>query len=70
MSEITEADLSWQDPYCLLQGHTGAKAAIACFQFGCLILGSFLSIGIIAFERHGQDPKKRGVLNQVASLNP
>ncbi len=65
--DITECDLFWIDPYTKFDGFNGIKSSIFVTETVTLLVGSFLVLGIIYFESQGQDPKKRGLLNQVTN---
>ncbi len=66
---LTDIDLSWECPYKTLSGNLPAQISIVLAQFGCLIIGTILTIGIISFERYGEDPQKRHILNQVGAFS-
>ncbi len=55
----------WKDPYDVLDGKVGAKVGIVLFQLIILCFGTMVDLSVIMFERYGEDPQKRGILNQV-----
>ncbi len=63
--------VAWKDPYDVLG--IPEKIFIGIFQSLCLIIGTVLIMGIVSYERYGQDPQKRSlqsqVRNQVARLS-
>ena len=63
--KITDVNLNWQDPYTGLDGHVVAKAGILLLCPVYLVIGTMLVTGLISFERHGGDPQKRSLHNQV-----
>ena len=65
---VTEVDLSWSDPYDLLDGNLAAKIGLAGFQVGIFIFGSVVCLAMMSFEHYGEDPRKRGIFNQVNSV--
>ncbi len=65
---VTEATLTWTDPYLLLDGWNLIKTVIGVFAFVILFLGTYLIAAIIDYERFEMDPQKRGILNQVSRM--
>ncbi len=68
--ETMEVDLSigwksWTDPYDSL--NDGVKIAIGILVGIMLIFGPIMILGMLSFEKYGEDPQKRGLLNQVSS---
>ncbi len=68
-NNITQIDLSWTDPYSILEENPWLKACVGTLLVGALVVGTPLLLGITLFERFGGDPQKRGVLNQVRKLS-
>ena len=66
MLKISNVDLDWTDPYDQLDGQAGIKLFIVAYQTTCLLLFTVLGLGIVSYERSGQDPQKRGLNNQVS----
>ncbi len=62
---VTDIDLDWTDPYSQLHGKLGGKSAIITYQTVCLLTFTVLGIGMVLFERFGEDSRKRGLGNQV-----
>ncbi len=63
----SESLLSWTSPYQILDGHAWIKIFLAVFNTANIILGVFCYVVYYSFERHGGDPQKRGLLNQVSN---
>ena len=66
---ISDVDFVWKSPSRALDGKSGLKIIAACFMIFNWILGTFLYVGLILFERFGGDPMKRGLSNQVKYLH-
>ncbi len=62
---LTELIVLWTDPYSVLDGQVWIKVLIVVSQSLVLICGTGLYLGLLCHERFGEDPKKRGLLNQV-----
>ena len=54
---------AWTDPYDNLNFWT--RVVIGILTPTLLVIGSVLLLGMISFERYGEDPQKRGLQNQV-----
>ncbi len=65
LSYITNIDLDWTDPYDQLDGHIAVTVSIVSYQAVCLLLWTIMGLGIVSYERFGEDPQKRGLSNQV-----
>ena len=63
---LTKLDLSWRDPYGLVQDYPGLKIILLVLMIGTLVFGTLCHGVIILFERYGQDFHKRGLINQVS----
>ena len=62
---VTNIVLDWADPYDQLDGQLWIKSGIMVFQVCCLLIWTILGIGMVSYERFGEDPQKRGLGNQV-----
>ncbi len=63
LDEVSDMDLFWTNPFEELS--IFAKVAIGitlCFAY---IFGFVIIRPILSFEKHGGDPQKRGLKNQV-----
>ena len=65
LSNVTHVHLFWTDPYSFLDGLIVAKVFINVLYTTNLLTGTVFYLGIIYHEKYGEDPQKRGVLNQV-----
>ncbi len=65
--EFTSINLFWSDPYSVLDGQILAKVIISLLYSANLLFGTILLLGIIYYEKYGEDPQKRSSLNQVNS---
>ncbi len=64
---ITDIDLTWSDPANVFSDYMWMKVIQVCVSVLVLILGTALILGMISFEKYGEDPQKRGLLNQLLS---
>ena len=61
-------ELHWIDPYSSIQETLLYQIGIAGVIFIILAIGIPLNLGIMVFEKFGDDPQKRSVLNQVGCI--
>ncbi len=64
---ITDCNFNWTDPLDLRTTRFWTSVLVGCYIAILLLVGTFLNGCIIAFERLGGDPKKRGLANMVSN---
>ena len=62
---LTDLDLSWQDPYNLVQESMALKITLTSLIIFVLIFGTVCYISLTIYERYGEDSQKRQLVNQV-----
>ncbi len=55
--------IAWTDPYNALG--IWAKVFLGIYVTLCVTVGTVLHLGMISYERYGQDPQKRSLNSQV-----
>ncbi len=68
MDNLSRIDLSWKNPYLLLEGHLVVKIAIGIFNTALIGIGIAFYTAAYLYEKYGLDPQKRGILNQVIKV--
>ncbi len=67
ISNVTNIDLTWQDQFAIFDDYVWMKVIQVIVPIFVLILGTGLLLGMISFEKYGEDPRKRGLFNQLLS---
>ncbi len=62
---VTTVELSWKDPYSVLDEHIKIKVFLSTYIWLVNLIGSYFHGILIFYERNAGDPLKRGLLNQV-----
>ncbi len=59
-------DIFWTDPYSIIQGTLSGQILMVFVLTAILVSGTMLHLGIMFYEKFGEDPQKRSLLNQVS----
>ncbi len=65
---ISQPDLDWNDKYDFLRGKPGPKILLAVMVTLSYLIGTFLTLAQIFYEKYGEDPQKSSLVNQVTFL--
>ncbi len=67
VTDFTAIDLTWSDPFNIFDDYLWIKIIQISVPIMSLVLGNALLLGMISYEKYGEDPQKRGLLNQIFS---
>ena len=67
IANTTDIDLDWSDPFDIFNDYPCIKVIQVVVSIIVLILGTCLLLGMISYEKYGEDPQKRGLFNQILS---
>ncbi len=67
MANVTDLVLTWSDPFEVFNDYLWIKIIQVAVPTLVLIIGTVLLLGMISYEKYGEDPQKRGLFNQLLS---
>ena len=69
-NNVTDIDLSWMDPFDLLDGNLPAKIGLAIFQICILVFGSAVYLTMMSLDHFAGNPQKQSLFSKVIKSNP